>query len=213
MTSPRAYVYSRVTARIVADLAQGVRPWLKPWSANNADGRIVQPLRANGQPYKGINVLMLWGEALAKGFACPFWMTYRQVSELGGQVRKGEHGSLVVYADRIRRTETADNGEEIEHEIPFMKGYTVFNCEQIEGLSEHFYARPSPPLPCPPSNASPAPSVSPQRPAPISATAATGLSTRSSPTMCSCRRSRASPTPKATTARNFMSSRIMPISA
>jgi antirestriction protein ArdC len=101
----------------------------------------------SGQPYKGINVLMLWGEALAKGFACPFWMTYRQVSELGGQVRKGEHGSLVVYADRIRMTETADNGEEIEHEIPFMKGYTVFNCEQIERLSEHFYARPSPPLP------------------------------------------------------------------
>ena len=62
-------------------------------------------------------------------------------------MRKGEHGSLVVYADRMRRTETADNGDEIEREIPFLKGYTVFNCEQIDGLPEHFYAKPS--LPCP----------------------------------------------------------------
>jgi antirestriction protein ArdC len=83
---------------------------------------------------------MLWGEAMARGFACPIWMTYKQASELGGQVRKGEHGSLVVYADRITRTETADNGEESEHSIPFLKGYTVFNCEQIDGLPGHFSA-------------------------------------------------------------------------
>jgi antirestriction protein ArdC len=75
-------------------------------------------------------------------------MTYRQAAELGGQVRKGERGSLVVYADRIRKTETADNGDEIEREIPFLKGYTVFNCEQIDGLPTRFAARPSslPPL-------------------------------------------------------------------
>jgi antirestriction protein ArdC len=92
---------------------------------------------------------MLWGEAIAKGYACPIWMTYRQASELGGQVRKGEHGSLVVFADRIQKTETADNGDEIAREIPFMKGYTVFNCEQIDRLPENFYGRPSPPLSAP----------------------------------------------------------------
>ena len=150
MSGRRADLYTRVTNRIVADLEQGVRPWFKPWNAEHAAGRITRPLRANGQPYKGINVLMLWGEALAQGFACPFWMTYKQAQELGGQVRKGEHGSLVVYADRIHKTETGDNGEETEREIPFLKGYTVFNCvEQIDGLPEHFYARPSPPLPAP----------------------------------------------------------------
>ncbi|MGH7114692.1 MAG: ArdC family protein, partial [Stellaceae bacterium] len=110
---------------------------------------MTKPLRGNGQPYKGINVVMLWGEAIAKGYASPTWLTYRQAAEHGAQVRKGEHGSLVVYADRIRKTETADNGDEIEHQIPFLKGYTVFNCEQIDGLPEHFYARPSPPLPAP----------------------------------------------------------------
>ena len=140
----RADVYTRVTDRIIADLEQGVRPWLKPWSAENASGRITRPLRAGGQPYKGINVLMLWGEAVASGYACPVWMTYKQAAEIGGQVRKGERGALVVYADRIRKTETSESGEEVERDIPFMKGYTVFNCEQIDGLPAHFTAAPSP---------------------------------------------------------------------
>jgi antirestriction protein ArdC len=146
MSTAKADLYTRITDRIVADLEQGVRPWFKPWNAEHAAGRITRPLRHNGQPYRGINVLMLWGEAMAQGFACPIWMTYKQASELGGQVRKGEHGSLVVYADRITRTETADNGEETEHSIPFLKGYTVFNCEQIDGLPGHFTAPAAPVL-------------------------------------------------------------------
>ncbi len=125
----RADVYTRVTNRIIADLEQGVRPWFKPWSTENTTGRIIRPLRASGQPYKGINVLMLWSEAVASGYACPVWMTYKEAAERGGQVRKGERGALLVYADRIRRTEPTDSGEEVEQEIPFMKGYTVFNAE------------------------------------------------------------------------------------
>jgi antirestriction protein ArdC len=66
---PRADVCARVTQRIVADLEQGVRPWVKPWNAEHAAGRITRPLRANGQAYKGVNVLMLWGDAMMKGFA------------------------------------------------------------------------------------------------------------------------------------------------
>jgi len=139
-TASRPDVYSRVTAKIVADLERGVRPWLKPWNAEHAAGRITRPLRGNGQPYRGINVLSLWMDAELKGYSCPIWMTYKQSLELKGQVRKGEHGSLVVYADKITRTETTDSGESVESEIRFMKGYTVFNCEQIDGLPEHFYA-------------------------------------------------------------------------
>src|SRR5580698_10171249 len=96
--APRSNLYSRVTAKIVADLERGVRPWLKPWNAAHAAGRITRPLRGNGQPYKGINVLSLWMDAELKGFACPVWMTYKQALELNGQVRKGERGSLVVHA-------------------------------------------------------------------------------------------------------------------
>ena len=103
------------------------------------------PCAFNGIPYQGINVLMLWSAAIEKGYAAPIWMTFKQALELNAHVRKGEHGSLVVYADKIIRTETdATTGEEAERAIPFMKGYTVFNVEQIDGLPEHFYAKPEP---------------------------------------------------------------------
>lgn len=71
-------VYERITNKIVEELEQGVRPWLKPWNAEHAAGRITRPLRFNGVPYQGINVLMLWAEAVAKGYAAPIWMTFRQ---------------------------------------------------------------------------------------------------------------------------------------
>ena len=147
ITSAREDVYSRVTARIVADLEQGARPWLKPWSVTHTAGRITRPLRANGQAYRGMNVLLLWGEAVANGYAAPIWMTYKQAQELGAQVRKGERGSLVVYANSVTKTETDTQGDEHERSIPFMKGYTVFNVEQVEGLPARYYAQPTQPLP------------------------------------------------------------------
>ena len=83
---------------------------------------------------------MLWASAMEKGYNCPLWLTYKQAAELGGQVRKGEKGSLVVYANTFTKTGTDEQGAEVETEIPFMKGYTVFNAEQIDGLPAHFYA-------------------------------------------------------------------------
>ncbi len=74
-------------------------------------------------------------------------MTFRQASELNAHVRKGEKGSLVVYANTITRTEHDDKtGEDVEREIPYMKGYTVFNVEQIEGLPDNYYAKAAPTL-------------------------------------------------------------------
>lgn len=141
----KADVYERITAQIVSELEKGVRPWFKPWNAEHAAGRITRPLRSNLIPYRGINVLMLWSEAITKGYAAPIWMTFKQALELNAHVKKGEKGSLVVYASKITRSEIdTDSGDEIEREIPFMRGYTVFNVEQIEGLPEHYYAKPEP---------------------------------------------------------------------
>lgn len=68
-------------------------------------------------------------------YAAPIWMTFKQTIELGGRVRKGEKGSPVVYADTLRRTETDEaTGDEAERFIPFLKAYTVFNVEQVDGL-------------------------------------------------------------------------------
>jgi antirestriction protein ArdC len=141
----RVDVYQKITDQIVSELEKGVRPWLKPWNAEHAAGRITRPLRGNGIPYRGINILMLWSAAMEKGFAAPIWMTFKQALEFNAHVRKGEQGSLVVYADKIIRAETdADTGEESERAIPFMKGYSVFNVEQIDGLPERFYAKAEP---------------------------------------------------------------------
>src|SRR6266704_4896009 len=140
-------VYTRITASIVTELEKGTRPWVRPWSAEHAAGRITRPLRHNGQPYSGINILSLWASATAQNFAAPIWMTFRQALELDAHVRKGEKGSLVVYANSITRTEHDDKtGEDVEREIPYMKGYTVFNVEQIDGLPEVYYAKAAPTL-------------------------------------------------------------------
>ena len=145
--SPKQDVYARITAKIVAALEDGVRPWVRPWNAEHAAGRITRPLRHNGQPYTGINVLSLWASASVQGFAAPIWMTYRQAVELDAHVRKGEKGSPVVYANSITRTETdTDSGVDVARDIHFLKGYTVFNVEQIDGLPEQYTAPASPRL-------------------------------------------------------------------
>jgi len=142
----RPDLYSRVTNAIIAELENGVRPWAKPWSAEHLAGRITRPLRSTGEPYSGINVILLWAEAVARDYAAPIWITFRQALALGGHVRKGEHGATVVYANRIKRTETGDEGHDVKREIRFLKAYTVFNVDQVEGLPAHFYAVAEPKL-------------------------------------------------------------------
>jgi len=141
---PRVDIYARITERIVADLEKGVRPWVQPWSTSNLSGRVSRPLRHNGQPYTGLNVLLLWSEGMARGFSSVMWMTLRQANELGAHVRKGESGTTVVYASRFTKTETDATGGEVERDIPFLKAYTVFNCDQIEGLPHQYHSRPEP---------------------------------------------------------------------
>jgi antirestriction protein ArdC len=135
----RPDIYTTITNRIVEQLEAGTRPWLKPWNAEHAAGRITRPLRHNAQPYSGINVIVLWMTAETAGYISPFWLTFRQCQELGGNVKKGEHGSQVVYASTFKKKEETEAGEEIEQEIPFLKTYTVFCADQCEGLPAHFY--------------------------------------------------------------------------
>jgi antirestriction protein ArdC len=81
------------------------------------------------------------GVGQLQGFAAPIWMTYRQAVELRAHVRKGEKGSPVVYANSITCNETdTDSGIEVARDIHFLKGYTVFNVEQIDGLPAQYTA-------------------------------------------------------------------------
>ncbi|PZR94757.1 MAG: antirestriction protein ArdC [Stutzerimonas stutzeri] len=141
---PRNDIYARITDRIVADLEKGVKPWMQPWRSRNAIGRVTRPLRHNGLPYSGMNVLLLWSEAMARGYVSPVWMTFKQAIELGGAVRKGETGSMVVFASRFTKAEADGHGGEVEREIPFLKAYTAFNVAQIDGLPDRYYAKAQP---------------------------------------------------------------------
>jgi antirestriction protein ArdC len=144
-TTPKVDLYTRITSQIVESIERGVLPWLKPWSAEHAAGRMSRPLRFNGEAYSGINVLALWMQAELHGFHCPHWFTFRQAKELGGFVKKGEKSSPVVYASSFKKSETTDDGAEVEAEIPFLKEYCVFNASQIEGLPSHYYELATPP--------------------------------------------------------------------
>lgn len=152
-TAPAADPYARITNRILEQLREGVRPWTKPWSSQQLGARVTRPLRSTGEPYQGINVVLLWMEAVACGYASPTWMTYRQAQALGAQVRKGERGAPVVYfGSTTKSAQAEESGKEEGREVRFLKSYTVFNLAQIDGLPERV-AQPAPAeapsLPCP----------------------------------------------------------------
>ena len=80
--SDKPDVYQRVTDKIIADLERGqTRPGSSPGRPGIAAGPVSRPLRAEGKPYRGVNVLMLWASAMEKGYESPIWMTYRQAAE------------------------------------------------------------------------------------------------------------------------------------
>lgn len=121
---PYASVYEIITNQILAELERGQVPWRKPW-------RTLPPANLiSKRPYRGINVFLL-GFA---GYGSQYWLTFNQAKQLGGNVRRGEHGSKIVFWKfDTYETETAD-GETEERKFAFLRYYTVFNLEQTEGL-------------------------------------------------------------------------------
>jgi antirestriction protein ArdC len=139
VTDMKRDTYQTVTDRIVAALEAGTKPWRQPWAAGANGAPIAQrPLRANGQSYKGVNVLLLWSATQAGGYHSPYWFTYKQAQELGGQVRKGEHSEMVVYFQMLDRERVTAGGTE-EVRIPLLREYRVFNADQIDGLPARFF--------------------------------------------------------------------------
>lgn len=128
--------YTEITNAILADLENGIHPWVRPWEPGA--GTPCRPLRNTGEPYRGINVLWLWSVAARRGYRSPYWFTYKQAVDLGAYVRKGEKSSPVVYSSLYLKTEDDDAREPEEKRIPFLKAYSVFNADQVEKLPERF---------------------------------------------------------------------------
>ncbi|WP_316162432.1 ArdC family protein [Bradyrhizobium sp. SZCCHNRI20481] len=145
----RASLYEEITSKIIGELEAGRMPWVRPWGTQAAKAQLALPRNAvTGRPYSGINVLILWGAVIERGFAGQSWMTFRQALSLGGHVRKGERGVTVVYADRFvpseERQRAREAGEEAQA-IPFLKRFTVFNTDQCDALPEEIATAAPPP--------------------------------------------------------------------
>jgi len=149
--SDRANLYDEITDKIIAELEAGRFPWVQPWGKATAKAPLGLPRNAStGRSYSGINILILWGAVVQHGFPGQGWLTFRQAQSLGGNVRKGERGTTVVYADRFtpedEKRRARETGEE-PGSILFLKRFTVFNAAQCEGLPEDIAVAMPPPPP------------------------------------------------------------------
>lgn len=146
----RASLYDEVTGRIIGELEAGRLPWVKPWGrAGNKVGGTGPGLPRNaatGRSYSGVNILLLWGAVIEHGYETQGWLTFRQAQKAGGQVRRGERGTTVVFADKFTpkaEQERAAREGDAPGAVPFLKRFTVFNVDQCEGL-EALAAAPAP---------------------------------------------------------------------
>jgi len=122
-------VYQIVTDRIIKLLEQGVCPWRRPWKSTLAQNLVSR------NPYQGINSLVL--NSLA--FDSPYWLTFKQARDFGGNVKRGEHGTPVIFWKWLER-EAADGKRET---FPMLRYYTVFNVGQCEGLADKLPGTPA----------------------------------------------------------------------
>ena len=133
-------IYTEVTNRIITALEAGTPPWHCPWTDHTA----LPSNLATGKPYRGVNVLMLSIEAQLSGYSDSRWVTYKQAAEVGAHVKKGSHGTPIVFF-KMKEIADAVDAEEPKRVIPMLRSYTVFNASQLEFLPERFELRSSPP--------------------------------------------------------------------
>ena len=128
-------LYQEVTDKILAQMEQGTAPWVRPWSGTEGG----MPFNAvSGKAYRGINTMMLWAPAGADGNG---WMTYKQASDIGAQVRKGEKGSMIVFFKPWAVTDKNDP-ESKSKMIPILRSFTVFHTSQIDNVPEKYMPKP-----------------------------------------------------------------------
>ena len=108
-------LYADVSARIVAELEAGAAPWVKPWSATLGANTPCNAL--SNRPYNGCNVVLLW-MAQEAGYRTPRFLTFKQALELGGNVRKGEHGTKVYFVKQLQVPDKGADGNSSTRLIP-----------------------------------------------------------------------------------------------
>lgn len=131
MADKKDFTADKIVEMILEALDKGVSPWHKGWS-----GGIMPCSAVTGKPYRGINVFLLG----MLDYKVPRYLTFKQCQNLGGRVKKGEHGHIVQFWKPVTKVEKDElTGDEKENSFLVNKYYTVFNVEQCDGLPEEFY--------------------------------------------------------------------------
>ena len=128
-------IYQEITDSIVAELERGATPWIKPWRADSTADKSVM----TGKPYQGINRLILGMAGMVRGYDLPVWGTFKHWQAKGGNVRKGEKGTKIVFFSNVTN-ENKDTGETSTYAL--LKAYYVFNAAQVDGVE---FAKPEAP--------------------------------------------------------------------
>jgi antirestriction protein ArdC len=126
-------LYTEVSCRIIAELDRGALPWIRPWS--HTPGQNVPQNAVTNRPYSGCNVVLLW-LARGRGWPTPRFLTFKQAQEAGGNVRKGEHGTKVIFVKQLLVRDKNSENQEDEKTVPMLREYTVFNVAQCENLPD-----------------------------------------------------------------------------
>lgn len=130
--SKRPDVYQIVTDKILELLDAGTVPWHKPWRGGAAG----KPKNAiSKKSYRGVNVFLLGMTAIMEGYDSPFWVTYQQAKQLGGNVRKGQKSTLIVFYRMFETSKTLDTGKIETKTIPMLRYYNVFNLDQCDNVT------------------------------------------------------------------------------
>ena len=129
-SNDRFDLYRTVTDKIVAAIEAGAGAFVMPWHVSTATGRPVNALTGHG--YRGVNVVALWAEAVMSGYGTGWWASYRQWERLGAQVRRGEHGTVIVFYNRLDTAPT-DELDETDGFRLVARASRVFNLNQVDG--------------------------------------------------------------------------------
>jgi antirestriction protein ArdC len=123
-------VHEIVTEKILAELNKGSIPWRKPWNCAGPKNLVSK------KEYRGINPFLLD----IQGFKSPWWVTFNQAKELGGNVKKGEKSTLVVFWKMLKGEKENADGTKSPKTFALLRYYNVFNVEQCEGLEKRIPA-------------------------------------------------------------------------
>jgi antirestriction protein ArdC len=139
-------VYKKVSDEILANLRKGVAPWVKPWSTMGGSGAGARDRGfphnvASNRDYNGGNVIILLMAAAARSYPTGAWATYKQIAARGGQVRKGERSTVIVWLDRVRVKDKTSADPDKTKVIPMLRTFNVFNAAQADWVKDPFVRR------------------------------------------------------------------------